>query len=447
MMFERLSHKIILAMVFVSGLTILLASWFLNQTMDRQFVDFVEDSQQQLNQQIVSAVKTLYEQKGANSSLEEQLSILGAANNVEIVVVSPERQGHHGMMMGHQMGMNRRTTDQLVLPDGTEASIEIIPTLSWEQEDREVAFRIAINRSILLAALLSIAGAVVISAFFSWHLTKPLQQLTHMVQNVSKGNLQKRARLKGRDELTYLGQEFNQLAANLQKQEQLRIKLTNDMAHELRTPLASIQAYIEAMHDGVLEPSEVNFALVLEETHRLNGLLESLRELAKLETPTQSTKELVDLGRLISKVVRSLNILAEDKKLDVTWEEQVGIWSIGNELLLATALRNVILNAIKYTPEGGSISIKIQKEKKQAKIEVADTGVGIAKQELPYIFERFYRTDGSRSRETGGTGIGLAVTSEVIQDYGGSVEVKSEVDLGSVFTLYLPIANEKETAQ
>lgn len=438
----RLSHKLIMAMVLVSALTISLASFLIDRAMDRQFVSFVEEAQQQVNKQVVEAVRELYGQRGGSASIEEQLELLGTAGNVEIVV-NPSEEHHammgRGMMARGGMGMARRTTSELVMTDGTAAIIEVTPSISLEQADREASFRKAVNGSMVVATLLSMAGALVISALLSWRLTKPLQNLTHMVRRVGQGDLSKRAELKGNDELAYLGQEFNQMATNLEKHEQLRVKLTNDMSHELRTPVTTIQAYLEAMSDGVVETSRENLDLILGEVQRLGELLTGLQELAKLEKPRMEHKS-VDVAEVIDVVVRSLRILAEEKGLNLRWNYPEADLAIsGDREMLATALRNLISNAIKYTPTGGFVAIDAKIESSQVKIEISDSGVGIDSKELPLIFERFYRTDRSRSRETGGTGIGLAVTAEVVKAHGGQIEVQSQPDVGSTFTVSLPL--------
>lgn len=438
-MFTKLSSKLTFAMVLVSALTILFAIFFIDGAMDRQFAVFVENTQQEHNQQVVEAVRELYQQRGDLRNLEEQLTLLGVAGDVEIVI-SPHGS-QHDPIMGRAMGqgpmhMRRKTTRLLTLPDGTEATIEVTPTFNIDRTSLEDSFRRAVNRSIVLAAILSVIGAILISSFFSWGLTKPLKQLIGTVRSVGQGNLKERTEVKGNDELSFLRREFNQMAANLEKQESARIKFTNNVAHEVRTPLSIIQSYLEAMGDGVVEANSANLALVLEETQRLGGLVGSLQELANLEKP-MSNKKKVDLGRTISLLLQSLSILAEEKQITLDWKSPDQIFTFGDEEQLATALRNVILNAIKYTPIGGFVSVSLKAENTEAKIEISDTGIGINVQELPFIFERFYRTDSSRSRETGGTGIGLAITAEIIKNHEGTIEVHSEPGLGSTFTIRL----------
>ena len=192
---------------------------------------------------------------------------------------------------------------------------------------------------------------------------------------------------------------------------------------------------LEAMSDGVVEPTAENLNLVLEEAHRLQGLLEGLQELSKLEQPPR--KERVNLGELLASLVASLGILAEEKGIRLHWYGQPALYTMGDREMLNTALRNLVVNAIKYTHPGGEVSIDLRAEQDQVLVEISDTGIGIEAQDLPFIFERFYRTDLSRSRETGGTGIGLAVTAGIIQGHGGTITVQSEPGVSSSFKVRL----------
>lgn len=442
-MFPKLGLKLTFFMVLVSGLTIIVASILIDQALDRQFANFLETSQLERNQQVVQTIKELYRGGQDWITIERQLQLLGLATNAQIIV-RERRMG--GALMSHGPGsmmahgnalMRRQTTESLSLPDGTTAVIDIIPSQRPEHALQEEEFRQAVNQSIFLASLLSIGAALVVSAFFSWGLTKPLNQLVTMVRKVGQGDLGQRTEVRGRDEFSYLSHEFNQMAANLERMEQLRIKLTNDVAHELRTPLATVQAYVEGMSDGVVEPTEENLSLVLEEAQRLHGLLEGLQELAKLEQP-MPRKERVDVEELLGSLVATLGILAEEKGILLHWQGQPGLYTLGDGEMLTTAFRNLVENAIKYTPQGGQVSIHLGVEQNQVQVKICDTGIGIEAQDLPFIFERFYRTDLSRSRATGGTGIGLAVTAGIIQGHEGTISVQSEPGAGSTFVVRLP---------
>lgn len=438
-MLGKLSGRLTFFMVLVSGLTILFASFFIDQALDRQFSQFLDAAQEKRNLQVVQAVKELYEQS-EDESLPRQLELLSAATDVEITIVPATMMHERGMgkyMMGRgSMYMRRQTIEEITLPDGEEAVINVIPMISTANTVDEATFRTAVNKSIFLAALLSIGAALAISAFFSWGLTRPLDQLLTVVRRVGQGDLEQEVEIKGSHELSYLGREFNEMARNLRETEKFRIKLTNDLAHELATPLAGIQAYVEAMGDGVLEPSEENFALVQEEIERLNLLLIDLQKLAQAEKAVQR-KEPVDLNGVMEKLLDSLAILAEEKDIKLKFQTTDSVYTLGDGEMLATAFRNLLINAIKYTPRQGSVSVKLGIEENWCLVEISDTGIGIQTQELPFIFERFYRTDLSRSRKTGGTGIGLAITSQIVKAHGGEIDVQSEVGVGSTFTVRL----------
>ena len=434
----KLSWKVALAMVLVSALTTLFAAVLTDRALDRQFSSFLDAAQRDRNQQVLETVKELYAQDGAEPSLERQLELLSLAADVQITVTPPpSRRPMHGHMgMGRQM-MRQQASEEITRPSGGEATITVLPVISGENTVNEAAFRRTVNKSIFLAALFSLGAALVISAFLSWGLTKPFNQLVGMVRRVGRGEWDAKIEFKGDNEFSFLGREFNQMAANLQQMEEMRIKLTNDVAHELRTPLAGIQAYLEAMHDGVLTADNENLELVLEETERLKRLLQGLQELAQAETPLR-TQEKVDLNRMIAGLLDPLRILAEEKDLSLNWQPGAPLYTRGDPEALAAAVRNVVINGIKYTPEGGAVSVKLKEAGAWSLIEISDTGIGIEAQELPLIFERFYRTDSSRSRETGGTGIGLALTAEIIKGHGGRIEVSSEPGSGSTFRILLP---------
>ncbi len=439
-MLGKLSIRLTLAMLLVSALTILSAGLMIDKAMDRQFADFMEKDQQWRNQLVIEAVKGLLDRGGDLAGREEQLSLLEAAGDVEITFAP--RPGRHGMTAGGPAGrgvmhQGRRTSERVTFTDGAEALVEVAPALSREKAKREADFRQAVNTSIVAAALLSVAAVFLVSAVLSWGLTKPVQKLINSVRLVGRGELGVRAEPSGSAELKFLAKEFNLLAANLQSREKQRLKWTNNLAHELRTPLTSVQAYLEAMGDGVLEFNAENLAPVFEETRRLNDLLDNLQQLARLEMPLID-RQVVGLQDLISTELASLRILAAEKQLTLHCGDLPQIYVEGNEEMLATAVRNILVNAIKYTPPEGTITIGLTSSPGSASIEISDTGIGIKDEELPHIFERFYRTDRSRSRETGGTGIGLAVAAEIVKGHGGRIDVASEPGKGSTFTIVLP---------
>ncbi len=439
-MFPKLSWKLTFFMVLVSTLTIISAGVMIDRALDKEFSNYLDVSQQERNKQIVEVIETLYQESGDWAAVSQHIQALSLLTDAEITVV--DQRGGHMMNADrgghrHRMMMESQTTEQVVLSNGTEATIHVTPVFRPEAAVNESQFRETVNGSIKTAALFSFGAALVVSAVVSLGLTKPLGQLMTTVRQVGQGDLKQRVEVVGDDEISWLGREFNQMAENLSQLERLRVKLTNDIAHELRTPLTNVQAYVEAMWDGLMPANRENLGLVQEEVNRLKLLLEDLQKLAKAEAPLYVREE-IDLSNLVETLVGSLQILAEEKGIGLELAVSPNVFTEGDPKALGTAVENIIVNAIKYTPDGGKVRAVSLVEKNWSIVEVSDTGMGIEAQELPFIFERFYRTDSSRSRETGGTGIGLAIAYEVVQRHGGAIAVESEPGKGSTFTIRLP---------
>jgi signal transduction histidine kinase len=244
----------------------------------------------------------------------------------------------------------------------------------------------------------------------------------------------------GDDELAVLGTTMNRMAAKIAEQNALRRKLTGDISHELRTPLTTIQSYLEAFRDGILSPDEENLTAVLEETGRLGSLVQDLQELANADFQ----KRLVELkplalNELLQAEVERLRPLLQRKELTIHLELPAQtIYAQADEELLARVLNNLVSNAYKYTPAGGTVTVSLGQQAAEIVVAVQDSGIGIAAEHLPYLFERFYRVDPSRTRATGGSGIGLAIVRELVEAMGGRVDVTSQPGKGSCFYVYLP---------
>jgi signal transduction histidine kinase len=224
----------------------------------------------------------------------------------------------------------------------------------------------------------------------------------------------------------------------LDSQEALRKRLTNDVAHELRTPLTAISSYLEMMIEGIWKPTPERLRSCYEEIERITGLVSDLERLAKVENENlRLEKADMDLLALAQTVAGNFESESVKKKLSlIVSGEEPHVNADKNRL--AQVITNLLSNAIKYTPEGGSVRITVKDTPKNGVIIVKDTGIGIPKDELPLIFERFYRTDKSRSRRTGGAGIGLTIAKSVVEAHGGSVTVESGTEQGSEFTVEIP---------
>jgi two-component system, OmpR family, sensor histidine kinase BaeS len=258
---------------------------------------------------------------------------------------------------------------------------------------------------------------------------------------MTKGNLGARAEFKTvTREIDNLSRSINYLAETLLQQEMLRKRLTSDMAHEIRTPLTTLKTHIEAIMDGIWEPTKDRLESCHEEIERITKLAEGLQNLAKIEQATLVVyKTKFDVSNELMKIVNSFEAMYRNKNLKTNTVIAYGIIANLDKDKFKQIMYNLLSNAYKYSRDAGYVSIRLEKENNFIKIEVEDNGIGIPDKDLPYIFERFYRGDVSRSRETGGAGIGLTITKTLVEAHGGRIDVESVEGKGSIFRLRLPV--------
>ncbi len=216
-------------------------------------------------------------------------------------------------------------------------------------------------------------------------------------------------------------------------------QITSDIAHELRTPLTNLQGYLEAILDGVWEAHNTRIQECYQEVIRLNKIVDELQELSLLEEDMFILhKEKFDFKELCHTVLRSFELASQEKNISIKLVVKSNEDILGDYNRIKQVLINLISNAIKYSYENGTVIVKYSVKKGYYIIEVSDNGIGIPEEDLPFVFERFYRTDKSRSKKTGGTGIGLAITKAIVENHNGTIIVKSNVNLGTSFFIKLP---------
>ena len=231
---------------------------------------------------------------------------------------------------------------------------------------------------------------------------------------------------------------INFLATNLASQENLRKQLTTNVAHELRTPLTAIRSYLEAMIEGLWEITPKRLSGCLDEVKRLSNLVADLERLAKIEGENlKLNKTQFDLFEMVQVIKNNFSAEAAKKNLSLVLEGETFLIYADKDRM-SQVVTNLLSNAIKYTPEHGIVCLKVKLEEKSAFIIVEDTGIGISKEESTLIFERFYRTDKSRNRKTGGAGIGLTIVKSIVSAHNGTISIKSKEDEGSRFIVTLP---------
>jgi len=278
----------------------------------------------------------------------------------------------------------------------------------------------------------------------------PIIEVTEAAQGITADNLTRRLPSGNRqDELSQMVACLNQMLDRLEKSFRRVRQFSGDASHELRTPLTILRGETEVTLRWAKTPDEFRDMLRsnMEEIDRMERIIESLLTLAKSEVGELSLEmKQLSLSDLLQELYLQSQILCETKNISVELqlevEEEIRIR--GDELRLRQMFLNMVSNAIKYTPENGQLTIVLAKEGDFARIDIADTGIGIPAQHLPHIFDRFYRVDKARNRMDGGTGLGLAIVKWIAEAHGGSISVQSKVDKGSAFTVRLPIAGPEE---
>ena len=338
----------------------------------------------------------------------------------------------------------QRSTSNIVLNGQVVGSVRIWVLGSdtlMRQPDQE--FRDNSYQAMLFATVVAIVLASCIGFLFARNLVSPINRMTKTARAIKEGDLSARTGLKGEDEIARLGETFDEMAESVEKDRELERRLTTDVAHELRTPLMAIQSTVEAMVDGVFEADEERLETVNSEVQRLSRLVDALLKLSRLENRANPMKEeLVDVGELISGIIATHEAFVSDSGLTLEYAAEKNVRVMGDADMIRQATANLISNAVRYTPEGGRVTVRVEKVDDEAAISVRDTGIGLTPEEAKMVFSRFWRADAGRNRESGGLGVGLAVVKEIVDRHGGWVQVEGEKGKGACFTIHIPLYDE-----
>jgi signal transduction histidine kinase len=281
----------------------------------------------------------------------------------------------------------------------------------------------AVHRYLIWASAAAFVLALALSSVFTRRLLRPLTDMTGTAQRIAEGDYTGEVPVISRDEVGRLSEAFNRMSASLRHTEQLRKRMVIDVAHELRTPLTNIKGYLEALADNVVAPSRETLQLLQEETARLTSLVEDMMRLAKADAARADLHKVeIEAGGALLQMVDGYRRQFEARRIMVKVDQK------GRDVRLSAdpekfsqIVGNLLQNAARYTPEGGALTISIERMREEALFLFSNTGGDLEDRDLPFIFERFYRGEKSRSREYGGAGIGLAIVKELVEAHGGHV--------------------------
>ena len=334
--------------------------------------------------------------------------------------------------------------------DGTMRSRAATPIMSYgtlvgcvymmERDDAQGALIKTLQKNTFYISLFLEFCVTIFAVFFSNSFTKRLRKILISMRIIREGDYSHKVKMGGNDELTVLGNEFNDLVARLQVSEQKRRNFVSDASHELKTPLASIKLLSASILQNDMDPDTVKEFVgdIGNEADRLNRMTQKLLSLTRIESQEDSDCEIVYIAPTVERVIRMLNGIAEESHITIQKQinQDCSILIIEDDLY--QVIFNLVENRIKYNVPGGSLTVILDRYDDNAVIAVKDTGVGIPADSVSHVFERFYRVDKARSRKSGGSGLGLSIVRNMVERNGGTINVESEIGQGSTFTVMFP---------
>ncbi len=316
---------------------------------------------------------------------------------------------------------------------------------SPDRNPMEDEFLRRLNGSIFLSAVGTIIVALFLGILLARSITRPIRELTKATHAMADGNLNQKVNVRSRDEIGELAASFNKMSSDLSRSFNLRKQMTADIAHELRTPLSLIIGHAEGVHDGVLEPNHENFEIIREEAERLEHLVNDLRTLSLADAGELSVDfQPVDINDLMSDVYTHYISLFNQHRITLNLKPAPVILTANlDPSRFAQVLNNILDNALRYTPEGGSVEMETVLAKDKIQISIQDNGEGVTPEIAAHLFDRFYRADEARNRNDGGSGLGLAIAKSIIEMHNGKIWAESEKGKGLRMVIELPTSISK----
>lgn len=455
----KLSFTIAVIVLITVAIISLLANLFIGD----QFRGYIEERQGKTTQEIVNSISLQYDKENEKWDIDliHTIGMYALYEGYIIKVYDIDNQTvwdaeTHDMRLcneiindiTHRMKIEDPSAEggftskefQVFSGDNEIGTVSISYYGPYFLNEDDFRFLDALNRILIGTGLFSLIISVIVGFMFAKRLSRPILRTVAVTKKIADGDYTERVEEQNSEtEVRELIRSINQLAETLEAQESLRRRLTSDVAHELRTPLTTVQTHIEALIEGVWLPTRERLQSCYDEMSRLSNLVSDLEKLAKLESDNlQLSITKFSLTELAGRILSNFEKELKDKNHKaLVCGNCPEIYADRDRI--SQVLINLLSNAIKYTPQGGEIKIILSETENSAVIKVEDNGAGIPEEEMPFIFERFYRADKSRDRRTGGSGIGLAIVRSIVKAHGGTVSAESRLNEGSCFTVTLPI--------
>lgn len=457
-----LAKKLSLGFLITAIMSILIASLISNYMIDKKFNNYLIDEHKSKLSKIADIIDSFYDERaGFSSSNKEEILRYSDAedlfievknSNDEVIFTSGTSNIQSNKMMGSMMHSMMRNFSSINPGEYTEVTYPLMKNNNKSGtvifgyygtsylSAAALTFKMTLNHSFFLSIFIALIFGLIVSILLSKQISSPLSKITDTANRMRDGDLEARSQVVSKTkEIDDLTLSINYLAETLQKQELLRKRLTSDMAHELRTPLTNLKSHIEALLDKIWEPTEEMFLSFYEEIQRLIKLVEGLNDIAKLEqTNLNLSKSKFNLSLEVEKIITSFEPLYENSGLKIFSNVIPNVEVLMDKDKIKQVMYNLLSNSLKYSKENGETLVTLKAENDSITIEVKDNGIGISEKDLPYIFERFYRSDESRDKSTGGSGIGLTIAKAIVEAHKGTIMVNSILSVGSTFVITFP---------
>ena len=457
----KLNKKLILSLVSLIIIVILSIALSINSVFNKKFEQYIIRNNENEISNIIDSIRSKYVNGEWELSSIQQIGEDAISNGIFVDLYDKDSNLVWGAMtynknmchmvmgsiennMNYMINKNKSNyTEKLFeiknLDNEIIGNIKIGSYGSLYYMDNDINFLKEINKVITSIGIVMVLITIFIAILISNNISKPVEVVSNMANLIGGGDYDNKIDYDSNIvEIDMLIKSINNLSSKLEEQENLRKRLTTDISHELRTPLTSIQTHLEAMIDGIWEPDTERLNSVNEEVIRLTNLVNQLQNLAKFDSEKSKLNlAKVNVKNLIMNVVYNNQGKALEKNINIECDLE-SIDSYLDKDKISQVIVNLLSNAIRYTNNGGKIFISSYKENNNLKIQFKDNGIGIPKENIKYIFERFYRVDESRSKNTGGIGVGLTIVKSIIDLHQGTIEVRSEVNKGSEFIVMLP---------
>ncbi len=442
-MFPSLRIKLLASFFLVIAIAVGTIAYISSNSAINQFDRYVSRDQAERYQRLALTFTNYYRYMGSWNDVTDLTDRISKMYSERIILTDSS-----GVVLGDTAG---ELTGKEVGEDWSRKSVRLtfadyeignIYIKTQKRSPLQKTFINSVNKSVLTGGLIAGVVGIFLALLFSRNILKPIRELTRATKKMKSGDLDQRVDTSAGGEIGKLGESFNELANRLKEQKKLREEMVSDVAHELRNPLSNVQGYLEGLKEGMVEPSERVFESLHQQSLVLSRLVDDLRDVNRAKTDQlQLDKREVVLEDIINREIEAMKTQAEAE--EVTIKENLAEPSLveADPERITQVTRNLLENALTHTPRGGEIQVTTDSSGGEVTATVSDDGEGIPKDELPHIFDRFYRVDKSRSRGTGGTGLGLTISKEIVEAHGGEITVDSEEGAGSTFVFSLPLAN------